>query len=429
MHMHTRFRQFPWLAAALGALLTLTAGPAAADEVADWNTVMFQAAINAGTSPLVMSRNAALVHAAIFDAVNGIEGHYTPMYVQPDAPPGASRRAAAIEAAYAMLLRLYASQKVTLLDPAYAASLANLTAADALASSVSIARGLQWGQAAADGVWAARANDGISAVLPAYVAGVAPGEWRPTPPAFAVAAGRQFATMTPWAIPSPSAFRPLPPPGLATAQYATDFAEVKLMGDLASTARSAEQTLYSRFWNSASAGRLWDGVALSLAAEHHFSLSENARLLALMNVAMADAAIACFDAKYFYRWWRPVTAIRADGITTDANWTPLVVTPAFPDYTSAHSCTSGAAATVLAHYFGENTSFVVTSDSPAMAGVARAFSRFADAVDEVANARVFGGIHFRSACTEGQFVGAAIADYVWDRLFQPANGRKTGLLR
>ena len=416
----------PWLAVALGAILTLAAAPAWADEVGDWNAVLFQASLTAGTSPLVMSRNAALVHAAIFDAINGIERRYTPMYVQPDAPRGASRRAAAVQAAYAMLVRLYESQTAALLDPARTASLQAIVDKDALESSVSIGRGLAWGQSAADGVWAARVDDGISAVLPPYVPGVTPGEWRPTPLAFAPPAGRQFATMTTWVIPSFNSFRPLPPPGLATGQYALDFAEVKLMGQSTSAARTADETLYTRFWNSASAARLWDVVALSLSAEHHYTLSENARLLALVNVAMADAAIGCFDAKYFYNWWRPVTAIQNDGVPADATWLPLLVTPAFPDYVSAHSCTSAAGAAVLTHYFGENTLFTVTSDSPAMAGVSRSFSSFSAALDEVANARVFGGIHFRAACIEGQFLGAAVGDYVWNRAFQPVSGGKTG---
>jgi hypothetical protein len=233
--------------------------------------------------------------------------------------------------------------------------------------------------------------------------------------------------MTTWVIPSSNVFRPLPPPGLAAGQYALDFAEVKLMGQDSSAVRTAEETLYARFWNSASsAARLWDGVALSLSAERHLTLSENARLLSLMNVAMADAAIGCFDAKYFYKWWRPVTAIQNDGIPADATWQPLLITPAFPDYISAHSCTSAAGATVLAHYFGENTSFTVTSDSPAMVGVSRSFSSFSAALDEVASARVFGGIHFRSACIEGQFLGAAVGDYVWRHAFQPVSGQKTG---
>jgi hypothetical protein len=348
------------------------------------------------------------------------------MYVQPDAPRGASRRAAAVQAAYAMLVRLYPSQTATLLDPARTASLQAIVDDDDLASSVSIARGLAWGQSAADGVWAARIDDGISAVLPPYIPGVSPGEWRPTPTAFAPPAGRQFATMATWVIPSYNTFRPAPPPGLTTSQYALDFAEVKLMGQSTSAARTPDETLYTLFWNSASAARLWDVVALSLSAEHHLTLSENARLLALVNVAIADAAIGCFDAKYSYKWWRPVTAIQNDGIPADATWLPLLVTPAFPDYVSAHSCTSAAGAAVLTRYFGENTSFIVTSDSPAMAGVSRSFSSFSAALDEVANARVFGGIHFRAACVEGQVLGAAVGDYVWNRAFQPVNGGKTG---
>jgi membrane-associated phospholipid phosphatase len=183
--------------------------------------------------------------------------------------------------------------------------------------------------------------------------------------------------MTPWVILSPSQFRPLGPPALDSARYTTDFLETKSMGSFSSSIRTADQTLASLFWNASTASYYWDTIAISLGAQRHNTLSENARLLALLNVAMADAAIACWEAKYRYLFWRPVTAIPMaatdgnDDTTADPAWTPLFATPAHPEYPSGHSTVSSAAATVLSDYFGEATSFSVGSD--VMVGVVRSF--------------------------------------------------------
>ena len=422
-------RKFSTLLFSAVVLVGILGTTAWADEVTAWNTIMFQAAFVAGTSPLNMSRNAAIVQAAVFDAVNGIERKFTPVHVEPAAPPGASRRAATVQAAYATLIRLYPAQKTTFLDPKLASSLAAIASEAAAEHSVSIDRGVEWGQTVADGIWTWRAGDGFNTVLPPYVNGVNPGEWRPTPPAFALAVGRQFATMTTWVMSSFSAYRPPAPPSLGSGQYAVDFAEVKSKGQNTSITRTADETLYSRFWNSTSASYLWDQIALSIGAERHLTFSEEARMLALMNIAMADAAIGCWDAKYRYKFWRPVTAIQNDGIPADATWLPLLVTPAFPEYPSGHSCVSGAAGRVLSNYFGEYTSFSVTSDSPAMVGVTRSFSSFSEATQEVRNARVFAGIHFRTACDVGQDLGINVADDVLAHALLPVHGAKTGELR
>ena len=249
--------------------------------------------------------------------------------------------------------------------------------------------------------------------------------------------------MMPWAIDSPSQFRPAGPPALTSAQYAKDFNETKTMGSQTSAARTADQTIYSLFWNSGSATYLWNNTALSLIdapdgrrddddrdrdhhgdgdRDHRSQLLENARLLASLDVAMADAAIGCWDAKYTYTFWRPITAIREtadDGnaaTTPDPTWTPLFATPAFPEYTSGHSCVSGAAAAVLTNEFGNRVRFDMTSDQ--MIGVVRSFRRLSDALEEVKNARIFAGIHFRTACEDGTTLGAAVAQFVLDHKFQ-----------
>src|SRR5881628_2027886 len=282
-------RTLGFLLVTLASLLTATA---LADEVTDWNRIMFAAALQAvpPTSLLVMGRNAAIVQASVFDAVNGIERRYSPIHVPPAAPPGASRRAAAVQAAYAALVRLYPSQQ-TALAQQLQASLAAIASGAAAEHSVSIARGIAWGQAVADAIWTWRSTDGFSPAPPPVTGGTAVGEWRPTPPAFLSGAGPQFAYMTPWVILSPSQFQPLGPPALYSARYAADFLETKSMGSISTTLRSADQTLAAQFWAVSTASYYWNAIAVSLGAERHSTLSENARLLALLNVAMADAAI------------------------------------------------------------------------------------------------------------------------------------------
>ena len=391
---------------------------AAADEVTDWNAIMFQSALAGGTTPLVMNRNAAIVQASVFDALNGIERRYTPIHVQPAAPRGASRRAAVVQAAYAAILHLYPSQQSTL-DVQRQASLDAIASDDATENSESIARGIDWGQTVADEIWAWRLTDGITPAPPPFLGGNAPGQWRPTPPAFLPGAGPQFAYMTPWVMLSPSQFRPAGPPALDSAQYASDVAEVQSMGSLTSTTRSADQTLLARFWNASTASYYWNNIAVNLGAQRHFTLSDNAHLLALVTLAMGDAVIACWEAKYHYVFWRPVTAIRA---TTDPAWTPLLITPAFPEYPSGHSTVSGAAAAVLTDTFGENTPFQTGSD--VMLGVVRTFTSFTNATDEVKDARVFGGIHFRTACNDGDATGRAVGNYVLQNALIPLNGQR-----
>jgi hypothetical protein len=387
-----------------------------ADEVTDWNANMLTAFHTANVSPLVVTRHAALVSAAVYDAVNGIERRYEPIHVAANAPRGASRRAAAVQAAYAMLVKLFPAQKPTL-DLQLTASLAGVASEEAVENSQSILRGIGWGQAVADAIWTWRSTDGFTPAPPPFLGGVAAGQWRPTPPALLAGAGPQFAYMTPWAINSPSQFRPDGPPALASAQYAADLNETGLMGSASSVLRTADQTLACQFWAATTATYSWNHLAVSLTREHHNTLSENARLLAVLNITMADAAIACWEAKYTYVFWRPITAIPL----TEPGWTTLLVTPNHPEYPSGHSTISGAAAAVLSAYFGENTS--LTFDSDALLGVTRSFSSFSAALDEIKNARIFAGIHFRSACDDGQTTGVNVANYILQNSFLRLHGK------
>ena len=391
-----------WRRSLLFAVLPLAvAGAVRADDVTDWHEHMLVALGKAGVNPIVSSRDAALVSAAVFDAVNGIERRYAPIHVPAAAPRGASKRAAAVQAAYVILRARFPVQA----DDLSVKRDASLTAIGG--NGESMRRGLEWGQTVADAILAWRSTDGFTPSPPPFLGGNAPGRWRPTPTAFAPGAAPQFATMTPWAILLPDQFRPDGPPALDSPRYLADYDEVRNMGSATSALRTDDQTDACLFMNSTSATYLWNRAAIDLGDDCEFGLSQNAHLLATLNLAIADALIACWDAKYEFEFWRPVTAIR---LADDPEWTPLFATPAFPEYTSGHSSASSAAATVLADYFGNDTPFML--QSPAAPGWIRIYPSFSSAVDEVTDARVFAGIHFRSACEDGAILGSDVAAYI-----------------
>jgi len=373
-----------------------------------------------GISPLVTSRVESEVSAAVFDAVNGIDPEYQALVVKPAAPRHASKSAAAIQAAYAILVSFFPTQTDSLTAQRNA-SIAALTGQ----SAKSIAEGVAWGQTVAEAVWAYRINDG-SAPLPPPFEGVlgivgtpaSIGAWRPTPTANAPGAGPQYASMTPWVLKRPSLFRPAPPNALTSAEYAADYNEIKVMGVYNDSGRTDDQSELVRFW-AGNAFIDWDRIAAQVSAERGLRLSENAHLFALLHVAQADAAIACWDAKYRYVFWRPINAIRegdADGNAAtdpDAAWIPWLDvqggTPPHPEYPSGHSTVSGAAAAILASIFGDETPFTATSD---VRPGTRSFASFSAATAEIADARVFGAIHFRISCIRGNALGQAVAAYV-----------------
>jgi PAP2 superfamily len=409
----------PFAALAALAALTALAAPGLAkadprpDVVTVWNRTMIDALETAQTPPPPAMRIGAIVQSSVFDALNGIEHRYTPIQVQSAAAPGASKEASIVEAAYEALVTLFPAQKATF-DAQLAASLAEIGGGG---NDQSIQRGLAWGKQVADEILAWRAGDGINAVLPPYVPGNQPGDWQPTPPGFSTQpAFRQFANMTPWAMMSPSQFLPAGPPGLTSARYTEDFNEVKTMGSATSAARTAFQTETALFWNGDPPVILWDRLADDLAGANHLTLTDNARLLARVNVAMADAVIAVWNAKNTYNRWRPITAIVQAG--TDGNpdtaadplWTPLVVTPVHQEYPSGHAGVSNSAASTLALFYGDDTSFSMTSFG--LPGVVHSFTSFSSAVAEVSDARVLAGIHFRFACDDAVQMGTGIANLV-----------------
>jgi hypothetical protein len=405
------------LIAALLAASPLPMSAAAPDPVLEWIGVMNTTVLTAGTAPNVTSRVVALVSASVFDAVNGIEPRYRPLLVRPDAPHGASQRAAAIQAAYVMLLHVYPLQS----GPLATQRNASLTALALTEKAESIAAGVAWGQTVADTIWNLRLSDGFTPPPPPFlgVLGIvgtpgAVGFWRPTPPANASGATPQIATMTPWVLTRPSQFRLPAPLALNSAEYAADLNEVKDMGTLSGSHRTPDQSEFALFW-ALNTPLAWNRIAAQISAARGLTLTQNAHLFALLNVTLSDALIACWDSKYRFVFWRPITAIRAGLTPADADplWEPwldsLTGTPAHPEYPSAHSSMSGAAAFILAAAFGENTAFSVTSE---IRPGTRSFASFSEAIAEIVDARVFGGIHFRTSCMRANGLGRAVADYV-----------------
>jgi hypothetical protein len=408
-------------AAGLCAALLMVSIPtraASPDPVLEWVNIMNNTVLAGGTSPFATTRVAAMVSAAVFDSVNGIDPRFHPLHVQPSAPHSASQRAAAVQAAYVILVDAYPAQSAAL-TTLRNASLAALALTE---NAQSISAGAAWGQTVADAIWAWRLADGNAPPPPPFegVLGIvgtpaAVGYWRPTPPANAPGAGPQFATMTPWVLARPSQFRLSPPYAVNSPEFATDLNETRTMGALSGAARTADQSELALFWQS-NTPLTWDRIAAQVSAQHDLSFTENVHLFALLNVTMADAVIACWDSKYRYAFWRPITAIREGLTPADAapTWEPWLDffqsgTPAHPEYPSAHASISGSAAFVLASTFGDNTSFTVTSES--RPGT-RSFSSFSSAVSEIADARVFGGIHYRTSCVRGNTLGSNVANFI-----------------
>lgn len=382
--------------------LALCAGSAHADTISDWNSKLVEVMLAEQSNPLVQSRNAALVHAAMFEAVNSVERRYAPYRQAIDGTHGASAAAAAAVAAHRSLLALYPKHKPAI-DGALLMSLDGIDA-QAMTAGAAI------GEKAAAQVLQLRTADGTQDTTP-YVAQTARGAWVPNPGMPAL--GVRWGSVTPWVLKSGSQFRPGPPPDLASEQFKRDYLETKELGAKASARRTAEQTQIARFW-IASGPVLWSQPAAQLSAARKLSLVDSARAFALLHMAGADALTACWDAKYTYHNFRPITAIRAgvDGLPADAAWEPAIPTPPFPAYVSGHACYSGAATAVLGALFGSGDVTPVTIKSPTAPGLERRHTRLADIAAEANDARIWGGIHWRTDQTEGEALGRKVGAYV-----------------
>jgi membrane-associated phospholipid phosphatase len=409
------------VAAAVAAAALCVPSIASADVVTDWNKTFVDAMYTTHTTPQAGTRLGAIVQTAVFDSVNGITRKYAQF--RPDllgaAPRGASAQAAAASAAYTTLVALFPTTQKPAFDAQLAASLAQTPGAHGgEAGSQAVVRGLAWGRSVANAILAWRAGDGFNAVLTDYVPGSLAGDWQPQPtivnPVF-----RQFAAMTPWTMSSPSQFRPFARPSLTSPEYLNDLAQVKALGNKDTvTPVHAE---IARFWQGTfdTVATLWNRTAESLAMSQERSITQNARIFALLNVALADSTIAVWEAKNWFNFWRPITAIQA----VDPSWKPTLGTPNHQEYPSGHSGASGAAAAVLAAFFGEQTPFTVVSDGVAGAGGTRTFAGFAPALEEVALARVYGGIHFLGSCTVAQTMGRQLAEQAMANQMLPLRGK------
>lgn len=391
------------------------------DMVIQWNDILRDAVRTAGSPPTFASRNLAITQAAVYDAVNALDRTHEVLLVDALAHPKASREAAVAAAAHRALIALYPAQ-IDMLNARLAASLATIPDGKAEDDGVAL------GRSVAEQILTLRQNDGSGVVLPPYLGGTAPGQWRPTPPANLPGLHAQWPDVTPFVMTSGGQFRPDVPPALDSTEYTAAFNEVKDLGSATITTRTADQTAIARFWvngaGTASAPGHLNLLAQIVAQQQGNTLEENARLFAALNVAIADSIIACWDAKYEYSFWRPVTGIREaanDGnILTEADptWTPLIVTPPFPGYTSAHSQVSGAAAAVLADFFGtDDIAFTLPSQNTALPD--RFYTSFSQAAQESADSRLYGGIHWRFDNEVGLDVGNAVGQYVMANFLRP----------
>jgi hypothetical protein len=413
---------FATFATAGGGIPVALAAPPA-NVVIAWNQTMLATFQTAAVPAPAANRLGAIVQSAVFDAVNGIEHRYTPIHVQAGAPDEADPHAAVAGAAYETLIKLFKSQQPAL-DAALASSVAALQDEG---DAGSIAAGLAWGKSVGDQTLAWRAADGFSANPPDYHFSTVPGQYQSTLPVSAAPKFQTLATTIPFALTSPSQFRPAGPPALTSDRYTASFNEVKALGGKASTVRTVTQTETATFWQVDTPTGQWDRVADSLAMQNHLNLMASARLLARVNIAIADATIAVFDAKVAYNFWRPATAIvqaDADGnpnTASDASWVPVLATPPFQEYPSAHSGISSAAATALASVFGANTHFTVTSAG--LLGVTRSFNNFSDAVAQIGYARILAGFHFRFSVEDGTALGSSVGDFVDAHVMLPKNDK------
>jgi membrane-associated phospholipid phosphatase len=387
------------------------------NPVIEWNKTLLTIVRTPGAQPPTIhsTRNFAMLHVAMFDAVNDIVARFSPYLVRwpTNEPRSASPVAAADQAAHDVLLALYPDFQ-SMLDAQLQEDLGQIT--DGLEKT----SGIAVGAAVAAEVVAFRANDGSNITPPPFKAGTAPGDYQLTPPNFATADFTQWPGVTLFALARADEFRPVPPPQLTSEEYVRVFNEVKSLGIAASTTRTADQTVIGKFWNG-NIQDFWNEIAQTAATAHHLDLVQSARLFALLNVSLADTAISFFEAKYTYNFWRPVTAIRLAGedndprTQADSNWLPLSnKTAPDPSYPGAHSAISFAGAEVLAIYFGDHFTFDVTSES--LAGVTRHFTSFFGAAEEAGLSRIYAGQHFRADHNAGRLLGKQVAESVMDTM-------------
>ena len=416
------------LVAAAVVGLQLPASVSAADEVLVWHDLLLDTYRLMGGCPCPLSRVGGMTSGAIFDAVNSIDGSYQPYLTSVPASPTASKEAAVAQAAHDVLVELFPS-----LQAEYDAQL--IASLGAIVDGPEKTEGIQVGATVAAEMIAARQDDGWNNYQ-SYQYGNAPGEWRPTWPDFLPPCNSHWGTVTPWGIPSGEMFRPSPPPTLDDPIYA-DFIETKALGKVNSVERNSDQYTNAWFWANdrdgsyKPVGHMID-ITRIISQQYELSMVENARLFALASIAMADAAICAWDAKYLtdLDFWRPIQGIRLadqDGnpnTIKDGSWVPLGIgSPAFPAYISGHACFAASCASVIRNYFGtDDIAFTCTTDDPRLLpGVTtQSYNSLTEAVTANGRSRVFLGVHWQNDCDRGIEVGTQVGDYIFANYMQPA---------
>jgi len=409
---------------AVAALLVLVwSGPARADVVLDWNGLAAQLIVGPGGAnkvPPLGLVDLAIVHTAMYDAVNAVEAFpFDPYGVRPTVTTPASAEAAAARAGRDVLLALYPSRSGDIAT-LYASSLAAIPDGPAKDNGVAV------GRQAAAGILALRASDGRNAGTTIVEPPEAPGVWIRTPPGLLAPQAPWTRSIVPWTLNSSDQFRPEPPPQLDSETWVRDYNEVKALGPGIGSTRTAEQTNIGRFWADQPMlqwNRAWRGISIGAG----LSVQDNARLFAMLATASSDSLIACWEAKYHYMFWRPVTAIRAGGgtpeLTEDPSWLGLVTTPNHPEYPAAHGCFSGASAETLSHFFRtDDFTFTITSNFAGVTTPLRTYSSFSQALQEVLDARIYGGMHYRNSTHQGAILGKQVAHFATRHFFRRQHG-------
>jgi hypothetical protein len=388
-------------------LLPVAIPLAASNVVTDWNTIASTTIVkNGGKTPGASAVWFAYSSVAVYDAVNAITGQYRPLYYHVAAPPDASLDSAAVAAAHRILVNYFPAQQSDL-DASFSSSLAN-TNANAKSKDAGVAAG----EAAAAALIAARTGDGLEANV-TYNPGSGPGAWIPTPPAFAAAATPWLGQMRPFTISTAADFRPDGPTPLGSEPWKRDYNLTRLLGGVNSTIRSAAESEIGLFWTEHTGQQYARGFGY-LADNYGLSVPDTARMMAMLWTGFADAAMGCFDAKYAYGFWRPVTAIPAgggdSGLQGDSAWLPLGTTPNHPEYPAAHGCITGAVSTLMAGYFGTTKAHIVIDSTAFQDGLhTHTFEDTRDFMDEVFWARIYAGFHFHHSLEDGRQLGETIA--------------------
>jgi hypothetical protein len=410
------------LVAAVCAAALVIPAPAGADVVTDWNQNATGVLIgdNGQGAPAIM--HLAMVQGAVYDAVNAIDKRYEPLVSMPRAKSWYSEDAAAATAAYRVLVGAEPPLVVTTAFPAAVAKLRPLydAALAAIPDGPAKQGGIAVGVKAADAMIEDRLNDGRFTSF-RFTPGNGPGQWRPTPPAFVNDPFAWLKDVRPFLLRNSNQFVGRGPNALNSRKYATELAEVRSVGSSTSAIRTADQTDAANYWGQANAPGTWSAIFRSLANDDGGSVADHARMFAMVYTTAADALITVWVGKAKWSFWRPITAIQNDATHPDPAWMPLIVNPPYPDHPSGLSALGGAAAATLADFYGtDNVAFAVpNAPPPPLTPITRSYTSFSQAADEIVDARVWGGIHFRTADEVGAKIGRKVSRWREGRFFEP----------